>query len=55
MSRTALDPCIFFNKREWKLVGLIGTLVEDTFSDDTDLFAEEKKKLISISSKAQEF
>ncbi len=43
MTQTILDPCLFFEKKESELIGLIGTLVDDKLGTGSEDFANEEE------------
>ena len=43
MTQTILDPCLFFEKKESELIGLIGTSVDDTLGTASEEFAVEEE------------
>ena len=43
MTQSVLDPCLFFKKIENELIGLIGTLVDDTIGAGCDSFVIEEE------------
>ena len=44
MSQTILDPCLFFKRKEFKLTGFVGTLVDDTIACSDDEFSNLESK-----------
>ena len=51
MTQSVLDPCLFFKKKQNELIGLIGTLVDDTLEVSFQEFAvEEESNLLNLTS-----
>ncbi len=44
MVQSIMDPCLFFKKEKAKLVGMIGTLVDDSLGIGTSAFADEEER-----------
>ncbi len=44
MVQSVMDPCLFFKKQKNELVGMIGTLVDDTLGIGNPSFADEEER-----------
>ena len=44
MIQPSMDPCLFYRKNKNQLVGITGTLVDDTLSAGNEGFSIEEEK-----------